>query len=45
MELGLNSVSGTNSGEYKIAFHGSDPNKNVVRFTCPPGELSGVIYG
>lgn len=41
----MNSVSGTNAGEYRISFHQNDPSKNVVIFTSPPGELSGVIYG
>ena len=45
VDLGMNTVSGTNAGEYKVAFHKTDPNKNAISFTCPPGKLSGVIYG
>lgn len=35
--LNMNSISGANAGSYKIAFHKSDPNKNIVIFTSPPG--------
>lgn len=28
VEIGMNSASGTNFGEYHIAFHPSDPTKN-----------------
>lgn len=45
VELGLNSASGSNAGEYRIAFNKSDPTKNIVTFTSPAGELSGVVYG
>jgi hypothetical protein len=41
----LNSISGINDGEYKIAFHETDPTKNVITFTSPPGSLAGIIYG
>ena len=30
---------------YKVAFHDTDPYKNVISFNGPPGELSGVVYG
>ncbi len=43
--MGINSVSGINDGFMNVAFSNNNPNENVVKFNCPPGEISGLVYG
>ena len=45
VNFGLNNASGINEGYYKVAFDSVDPNKNVIAFVSPPGELSGLVLG
>ena len=41
--MGINTASGINAGFMNISFD-SNPSK-LIKFNCPPGELSGLVYG
>lgn len=41
----MNSASGINDGEVNISFGHDDYTKSVIKYTTPPGELKGLMYG
>jgi hypothetical protein len=43
--MGLNSASGINDGTINVSFSENNFNLNLIKFGCPPGEISGLVMG
>lgn len=41
MNIGVNSGTGTNEGDFVIHFD----NGNIIKFRTPGGEISGLTFG
>ena len=45
VSLGLNSAKGSNEGITHISFDPQNIKRDVVKFSVPPGEVGGVMWG
>ena len=45
MNLGLNSAKGSNDGVTFVSFNPQDLSRNIVKFSVPPGEVGGLMWG
>lgn len=45
VNMSLNSARGSNDGITYISFDESNFKKKILKFTTPPGEVSGIMWG